>query len=190
MQYIKQGLAELVGLSSSGAVFAYLKESVVLEEYSLLRVQFTVPKEFDTSAYSNSVSPSAPGVFLTFLEPSLAAKVALPLMITAAAVFCFGLFMLAELPLSRTPNRRPVQQVARESNEHYARMNSANDVLAETDREECKICFTNKQAVAYQCGHMVCCFHCNKMIRERPAQDRKCPVCRELIIYELPIYAA
>ena len=42
----------------------------------------------------------------------------------------------------------------------------------------CNICLTNNKQLAFNCGHLCCCYHCGLRLLENNNQDQKCPICR------------
>ena len=45
----------------------------------------------------------------------------------------------------------------------------------------CVICMSSPRAVRFGCGHAACCAACAEQLRERSADESRCPTCREPI---------
>ena len=55
------------------------------------------------------------------------------------------------------------------------------------DLDTCKICYSEKSNTVFiECGHMVACDVCAKLIME--TDERSCPICRKKILKVIRVY--
>lgn len=63
-------------------------------------------------------------------------------------------------------------------------VNSSNLQNGNIDKDKkeidnvCNICLTNNKQLAFNCGHLCCCYSCGLHLLESNKQDPKCPICR------------
>ena len=52
----------------------------------------------------------------------------------------------------------------------------------------CNICLTNNKQLAFNCGHLCCCYHCGLHLLENSNENQNCPICRVEISNIFRIY--
>ena len=72
--------------------------------------------------------------------------------------------------------------------QNYETQNSNNNINDIYGENVCTICLSNSKQLAFNCGHLCCCYSCGLRLLKYDNKNKKCPICRVKISSVFKIY--